>query len=72
MSSSCCKGCQERHVACHAHCERYHKWRSELDKLNDCIRMEKVKDSYIAQLRLASMIRQAMFYKALGFKKPRY
>lgn len=47
MSSVCCKDCQKRHVACHAHCDTYNKWRAELDKVNDIIRMEKVKDGYI-------------------------
>lgn len=72
MSSGCCKGCQNRHIACHAHCDKYKKRRTELDKLNDCIRLEKVKDGYIIEAKRASLIRQAMFYKALGCKKPRY
>lgn len=72
MSSGYCKDCQKRHVACHAHCDTYKKWRAELDKVNDIIRMEKVKDGYIMEAKCASLIRQAMFYKALGCKKPRY
>ena len=72
MSSGCCKDCQKRHVACHAHCDTYKKWRAKLEKVNDIIQMEKVKDGYIVQQRLASLLRQAKFYKALGYKKPRY
>lgn len=72
MSSGCCKDCQKRHVACHTHCDTYKKWRAELDKVNDIIQTEKVKDGYIVQQRLASLLRQAKFYKALGYKKPRY
>ena len=34
--------------------------------------MEKVKDGYIIETKRASLIRQAMFYKALGYKKPKY
>lgn len=72
MSSSCCKDCPKRHVACHAHCDTYKKWRAELDKVNEIIQMEKVKDGYIIETKRASLIRQAMFYKALGYKKPEY
>jgi hypothetical protein len=33
--TSSCKGCQERHIGCHASCETYLAWRSEIDKENE-------------------------------------
>ena len=32
-----CYGCEERHEACHGHCERYKAWKADLDRLNDMI-----------------------------------
>ena len=29
-----CKGCEQRNVGCHDHCEKYKEWRSGLDELN--------------------------------------
>lgn len=30
-----CKNCSERHTLCHSHCEKYLKFRAELDKANE-------------------------------------
>ncbi len=27
-----CKGCADRHTACHDHCEKYAKWKAEVHK----------------------------------------
>ena len=27
-----CKGCEDRHTACHGHCEKYAKWKEEQQK----------------------------------------
>ena len=32
MPASPCKGCEERKPHCHAHCERYQSYRSELEQ----------------------------------------
>ena len=29
-----CKGCADRHTACHDHCEKYAKWKVEVQKAN--------------------------------------
>lgn len=29
-----CKGCQDRHTACHGSCDRYKEWKQRLDELN--------------------------------------
>lgn len=33
-----CKGCEIRHVGCHAICKDYIEWKEELDELNAAIR----------------------------------
>lgn len=33
-----CKGCEIRHVGCHAICKDYIEWKEELDELNAVIR----------------------------------
>ena len=38
-----CKGCEERHEACHAECPRYKEWRAELDRVNENAQREKKK-----------------------------
>lgn len=35
-----CKGCAERHEGCHCRCERYKKFRNELDEKNERKRLE--------------------------------
>ena len=35
---NCCKGCQERHLACHDKCEKYLKEKEENDKANKWLR----------------------------------
>lgn len=36
-----CKGCEERHEACHGTCERYKAWRAELDRIKENAYKEK-------------------------------
>ena len=31
-SKANCYGCEDRHVGCHAECEKYRAWRSDLDE----------------------------------------
>ena len=32
MRPTCpCKGCQDRHEACHGQCDRYQVWKAEID-----------------------------------------
>ena len=40
MTDSGCKGCAERHEGCHSGCERYKKFRKELDEKNERKRLE--------------------------------
>ena len=28
-----CKGCEQRHTACHSHCEKYAQWKMERQKM---------------------------------------
>lgn len=39
MSYSC-KGCEERHVGCHATCEKYLAAKAERDAMNESLRKE--------------------------------
>lgn len=34
MKPSPCKGCTDRYLACHDHCEGYQSWRKEQDEIN--------------------------------------
>ena len=70
MNKSECKGCTQRRVGCHAHCEKYAEWRAELDKINACIRRERQKDSYVIDAKRESLNKQANHYKNLGFRNP--
>ena len=40
MTDSGCNGCAERHEGCNSGCERYKKFRKELDKKNEQKRLE--------------------------------
>lgn len=40
-----CKGCEERHTACHDHCERYKQWKAEIQAAH------KKEKAYLAQRR---------------------
>jgi hypothetical protein len=35
-----CKGCEERHVGCHATCEKYLAAKAERDAMNESLRKE--------------------------------
>jgi len=34
MKNQCCKDCVDRHIGCHMDCERYGKFRAEIDAIN--------------------------------------
>ena len=38
-----CKGCEERYPGCHDHCEKYAKWKAEVQKINTAEREYKRK-----------------------------
>lgn len=38
-----CYKCEERHEACHGHCEKYKAWKADLDRMNDIIYRERKK-----------------------------
>ena len=38
MNNTTCKGCSDRALACHDHCERYHAWRAEHNAEMDFLR----------------------------------
>lgn len=40
-SKANCYGCEDRHVGCHAECERYRAWRSELTEYKERVRKKK-------------------------------
>lgn len=46
MRISPCKGCADRVLACHGKCEKYKKWRKELDELNRQSRLAKEATKY--------------------------
>lgn len=68
--NTCCKGCTERHIGCHAHCEQYLSWRREYDELKARIRLERERDVYTATAKQDSLARMAKHYKDLGFRHP--
>ena len=41
IPKSPCYNCEERHDLCHSHCERYLKYREELDGYNEVVRKSK-------------------------------
>lgn len=43
-----CKGCQNRSITCHGECDKYDKWREDLDRLNERNRPNKDAWGYIA------------------------
>lgn len=45
-----CKNCRSRHVACHAECNRYAAFRTELEAYNQKVREEKQKEAFGAPL----------------------
>lgn len=40
MQIKCCKGCKDRHVACHNHCDKYNEEKQKLA----IIKQEKIKE----------------------------
>lgn len=55
MIVTVCRRCTERHVGCHATCERYIEQRAELDR----IREQRRKESEIAQVMIDSTTKAA-------------
>lgn len=44
VDCKCCKGCENRHIRCHAECDEYRDFRLAKDKENEKIRIEKEKE----------------------------
>lgn len=52
MNNKCCYQCGERYVGCHAKCDKYKKYRQELDTLKQKINNEdKIVEAYKAKRR---------------------
>lgn len=45
-----CKGCKDRHAACHDECARYAAFRKELESLNKAKELSKAKESFAIPL----------------------
>ena len=46
MPQSPCKGCQERHLACHDSCEKFGKYREELSEYKKTVSKNKQINDY--------------------------
>lgn len=44
LECKCCRGCEDRHMRCHSHCEEYRAFREAKDKENEKIRIEREKE----------------------------
>lgn len=54
MIDSGCKGCTERTLGCHSRCEKYAKYKAQVDMINKYRRNEKLRDSVEIQ-RIANV-----------------
>ena len=55
-----CRGCQERHANCHAHCEYYLAWRAEMDRLKADEIRERQGELYAIEVGKERLRRQAV------------
>lgn len=46
-----CKGCTERHIGCHAECERYNEVKRERSKINEQKNSKEEMDGVLRNLR---------------------
>lgn len=46
-----CKDCYDRYENCHAKCEKYKEWRSELDSIREKIIDAKIKNAELTRRR---------------------
>ena len=46
-----CKDCYDRYENCHAECEKYKEWRSELDSIREKIIDAKIKNAELTRRR---------------------
>lgn len=41
-----CRGCEERHLACHSRCDKYNKWKAEYDRASELKRQNEEMHRY--------------------------
>ena len=61
MNNTCCLDCKERHAHCHSECEKYKKFKQELEILNEKIRKQKNyqrSSSFLASVKKKMMERK--------------
>ena len=66
MSKSPCYGCEERHIGCHADCERDSKWREERQAEKDAFNAEKQRESVINEFRAKNASKTRRYVKKRG------
>ena len=49
---TCCKGCSDRHIGCHADCEKYIREKEESEAFKAAIRKAKGKDQEVTTLEM--------------------
>ena len=57
----CRKDCGNRHAGCHAECEDYKKWRSDLDAKNAAIKKEKERYNTLSESAKKKMWRKQRY-----------
>lgn len=45
-----CRGCEDRHPACHDTCERYQKRKAECDEFREYVRKQKASELYLYKI----------------------
>lgn len=60
-----CKGCEERHAECHAHCEKYAEAKIANDKMREDIRLARQPDYLAEDARNRALMRRGKGYGGL-------
>ena len=68
MSKPKCKGCQDRHVGCHAKCVSYLAWQKEHLAELEMIRKIKQRENDIDECTIACSIKKMREWKRHGSK----
>ena len=55
--ASGCKGCEERHLGCHAECENYKAWKEERDQQKDELYKQKSSEKVISNYTIENVYR---------------
>ena len=49
MGLAPCKGCKDRVLGCHSHCQRYLDFRAEIDRVHEIRNLEKLKNGFAVE-----------------------